>query len=222
MTAKQRPKGATRLPYHDYSPRPYHSWRQLAGYFDGDGAVYISVRIFVLKIRLCFYDVWKPQLEAIKRFLEEKGIPTRRLAAQHKKYGDVWYLTVSDPIHIKTVIRRMLPLSCKKRGDMLVALNYLNNKVTAEEAIVKLNELVRDKRRSGFIRNVGIPYTREDGIAVGQRFAAEGAAKSKTIDVPMTTQTLIRSERAKPGVTLREVSLRFGYSVHVIRRILSE
>lgn len=65
-----------------YAPRSYNSWQQVAGYFDGDGAVYVSAKKFVLRIRLCFYDVGKHQLENIDQFLRSNGIVTNRMAAQ--------------------------------------------------------------------------------------------------------------------------------------------
>jgi hypothetical protein len=51
----------------------------------------------------------------------------------------------------------------QERGDLLVALNHLENKITAEEAITKPNESAKDKRRSGYIREAGIQYTRLEG-----------------------------------------------------------
>jgi len=107
----------------EYAARSYTSWRQVAGYFDGDGAVYVSVKRFVLRVKLCFYDVWKPQLESVRDFLISKGISTNRLAAQDRPLTRVWYLTLSDTAHIRVVIQKIMPFTSKKRGDLLVALD---------------------------------------------------------------------------------------------------
>lgn len=205
---------------NDYAPKDYNSWRQVAGYFDGDGAVYVSIKKFVLKIRLCFYDVWKPQLEAIRAFMISKGVKTRHLAVQRRKLGEVWYLTISDPVYVQAVIRKILPFYCKKRGDLLVALEYLDNKMTADEAIQKLNELIKDKRRSGYARKARIPYTRSEGILEGRRFGAAAGARAVTVMVPHSVQQEIRTDRREHRSSLRELQLKYGYTVHVIRRVL--
>jgi len=144
-------------------------WRQVAGYFDGDGAVYVALCKFVLKIRLAFYDVWKPQIETTTQFFESRGIPTRRLSVQEKGETELWNLTFSEPTVMKLVIRKLLPFSCKKRGDLLVALNYLEDRITAREAVEKLNGLVLEKRRSGYIRRFDVDLTRSVGSRPGKR-----------------------------------------------------
>ncbi|MBI3023056.1 MAG: hypothetical protein HYY68_04915 [Thaumarchaeota archaeon] len=191
-----------------YTPKDYNSWRQVAGYFDGDGAVYVSIKKFVLKIRLCFYDVWRPQLEAIRDFMISKGVKTRRLAVQRRKLGEVSYLTIGDPVYIQAVIRKILPFSCKKRGDLLVALEYLDNKVTADEAIQKLNELIKDNRRSGYVRKARIPYTRSEGILEGRRFGAAAGARAVMVRVPDSVQEEIRIDRREHRSSLRELHLK--------------
>ena len=202
------------------APSAYRSWRQVAGYFDGDGAVYVSIRKYVLKVRLCFYDAWRPQLEAVKRFLENKRIRTRRLAVQRKTLGDVWYLTISDPPVIIKVIRGMLPFSCKKRGDLLVALRYLEERMTADDVVAKLNEFVRDRRRAGFIRRTRIPYTRSEGTLVGRRIAARAGAMAARVRVPSRIQARIVTDRTMRGLTLPELSSKYDCGIRVIRRIL--
>jgi hypothetical protein len=200
--------------------RRYDSWRQVAGYFDGDGAVYVSVKRFVLRVKLCFYDVWKPQLEGLKAFFASKGISTNRLASQERPLTTVWYLTLSDMSSMKMVIRKILPFTAKKRGDLLVALDYLEDRITANEAIRALNRFVTDKRRSGFIRKVSIPYTRVQGILEGRRFGATVGSTARLVKVPASLLKAIRTDRAKRGTSVRKLHLRYGYSERIIRRIL--
>lgn len=222
MAAGKIPQSSERYTLENRPRRGYNSWRQVAGYFDGDGAVYVSIKKYVLKIRLCFYDAWKPQLEGIKAFLETRGIRTRQLAVQRKKLGDVWYLTISDAINIRVIARKILPFLCKKRGDLLIALGYLDGKLTAEEAIAELNESVNDKRRSGYIRKATIPYTRSEGTILGRRQGAEAGASAVRVAVPLSLQERIRKDRMKRGSTLSELQLKYGYSIHVVRRILEK
>lgn len=174
----------------------------------------------MLRIKLCFYDVWKPQLRNIEDFLESKGAVTNHLAAQNRPPTLVWYLTLSNSAQINKVIRKMLPFASKKRGDLMVALEYLDDQITADEAILKLNQFVRDKRRSGYIRSVNIPHKRTEGALEGRRFGAAAGARTRLVEVPEYSQEAIRRDRAEKGISLRELQLRYGYSERVIRRIL--
>jgi hypothetical protein len=211
-----------RVHWGDYSKRDYSSWRQIAGYFDGDGAVYVSIRTYTLRIRIAFYDVWRPQLDSIKIFLRRKGIQTRPLRGQHKGQTVLWALTIGNPPDVRRIVRRILPFSCKKRGDLLVALNYLENRITADEAIRKLNQFTIEKRRSGYLRESDIPFNRADGTAIGRHKAIKKAVGANTVYVPRQIQERIRFDSEKLGSSLKSLSLKYGYGVHVIRRVLKE
>lgn len=201
--------------------RAYTPWQQVAGYFDGDGAVYVSAMRCVLKVRLCFYDVWKPQLDAVRNFVQTEGMRLRRLSIQRKRFGAVWYLTISDSNVVRTVIRRTSPFACKKKGDLLIALDYLDNRISADEAIARLNECVRSRRRSGHIRRARTPYTRSEGTLVGRRLGAREGAMAARVYVPPQIRKGILTSR-KDGRTLPDLQFEYGLGIRVIRRVLKE
>lgn len=57
----------------------YRSWRQVGGYFDGDGNVGLEVVKYVLRFKLRFSDTWRPQIETVQSFFHAKGIDTTSL-----------------------------------------------------------------------------------------------------------------------------------------------
>jgi hypothetical protein len=59
----------------------YETWQQLGGYFDGDGNVGLEVVKYVLRFKLRFSDTWRPQIAAIKSFLNIHDIATQTFHA---------------------------------------------------------------------------------------------------------------------------------------------
>ena len=55
-----------------FSPEvPYKSWEAVAGYFDGDSGISITVGKFVLSFELAWVDSWEPQIDQLISFLRE-------------------------------------------------------------------------------------------------------------------------------------------------------
>ncbi|HXY56704.1 MAG TPA: LAGLIDADG family homing endonuclease, partial [Nitrososphaerales archaeon] len=52
----------------------YSSWKQVSGYFEGDGNVGLEVSKRTLRFKIRFVDTWKPQIESIAAFLSRRGI----------------------------------------------------------------------------------------------------------------------------------------------------
>jgi hypothetical protein len=59
--------------------KPYHSWAQVSGYFDGDGNFSISDlsnQPFKLGLQVIFTDQSLEQISMLRTFLTRKGIRT--------------------------------------------------------------------------------------------------------------------------------------------------
>jgi hypothetical protein len=54
----------------------YNGWRQVAGYFDGDGSVTVHIGKLTLDFGLQFTDNYHPQLEQLQYFLETHQVKT--------------------------------------------------------------------------------------------------------------------------------------------------
>ena len=57
----------------------YDDWRQVAGYFDGDGSSDFKIGKRVVFVRFHMVDNYRPQLEAVKSFLNGQGIRTETM-----------------------------------------------------------------------------------------------------------------------------------------------
>ena len=199
----------------------YTSWRQVSGYFDGDGNVGLEVVKRVLRIRLRFVDTWKPQVESIKLFMERSRIHTSRVGRDQK---DVWQAAYRlDIAEVRSVLRAaksMLPFSVKKSEDLRIAIEYLEGRITGNQAIEAFNAEVRSGRRRGKVRDAVLPLTREEGVRQSKRENAATARAAYAVHADNLIQDEIRRDHQELKLGHIRLSKKYGYSVHVIRRIL--
>ncbi len=144
----------------------YDSWRQVAGYFDGDGTVYFSDtsnRPYKLSISLVFVDQSSYQIGGVKKFLNAHGVPTSNILKRSD--GEAHELAVSQFKAVKKALRRMLPYLCKKEIEVRAALDYYEGRVTGNQLVEVFTAEVEAGRRERKTRTVrlDVPYTRPDG-----------------------------------------------------------
>ena len=144
----------------------YHSWAQLAGYFDGDGTIYFSDtsnRPYKLSISLVFVDQWGEQLEMIRRFLNDHGVKTSRVLRRSDSQASE--LAVSQFVSVKESLRRMLPFLHKKEGEARAGLDYYEGRITGNQLLSVFNADVEAGRRERKKRTVvlDVPYTHHEG-----------------------------------------------------------
>ncbi len=215
----ERPRRARRA--DDEATTWYSSWRQVAGYFDGDGNVGLEVVRHVIRLRIRFVDTWKPQIDSIWKFLRGRGISTSAVGRDLK---DVWQAAYRlDITEINSVLRAakaMLRFTVKKREDLRIAIAYLEGKMTGNEAIEAFNQEVREGRRRGKIRELSVPYTRDAGIKLAKLENATKARAAYAVNVTPEVQERIRRDRSVLRLSLVTLGNKYGYSVSVIRRIL--
>jgi hypothetical protein len=199
----------------------YSSWKQVSGYFDGDGNVGLEVVKRVLRIKLRFVDTWKPQIETIKSFLDRARIHTGNIGRDQKEVWQAAYrLDITEVRSVLRAAKSMLPFSEKKREDLRIAIDYLEGRITGNQAIEAFNHEVRIGRRRGRIRDATIPYTREEGLKLSKLENAKKARAAYAVNVSPATQERIRSDHSKAGLGHIRLSKKYGYSVSVIRRVL--
>lgn len=143
----------------------YNTWEQMAGYFDGDGNVRAEVRTFVLRVGIRFSDTWKEQLEAVCTFLTNEGIKTGAVGIGGGTKGPAYRLDIGEEASVLQAIRRLLPLCVKKRADLQIALDYLEDKITANKAMARFEAESIAGRRRGMIRNGTYLSPRKSGFA---------------------------------------------------------
>jgi hypothetical protein len=151
----------------EQSPITYKSWSALAGYFDGDGTVEFSVRIFTLEIRLAFDENWKLHLDGIRNFLETRAIICG--GVRKKESYNTWHLVISRISSVRILARKLAKYCVKKRGELALVVKYMDNRMTAEGFVKAMNEFVIAGERTGKIKAPGAPYTRSDGKELSHR-----------------------------------------------------
>jgi hypothetical protein len=201
----------------------YRSWKQVAGYFDGDGNVGVEVVKYVLRFKLRFSDTWMPQIRAVKAFLERKKISTTNVwQEKHSKKRDAYRIEIGAIESALRAAKELLPYCSKKAEDLRVLIDYLEGRITGNKAIERLNFEVVTGRRSGFIRDANLPQFRKDGLRLAQLENARKARAAHAIEVNLETQERIRNDWIDLGLSHIRLSKKYGYSVSVIRRILGK
>jgi hypothetical protein len=199
----------------------YSTWRQVAGYFDGDGNVGLEVVKRVLRLRIRFVDTWKPQIDSIWKFLRGQGISTSRVGRDRKEVWQAAYRL--DIVEVRSVLRAakaMLRFTVKKREDLRIAIAYLEAKTTGNEAIQAFNLEVREGRRRGKLRDLTVPYNRTEGLRISQLENAQKARAVHAVNVRAAIKEQIQRDHRELKLGHIRLAKKYGYSVSVIRRIL--
>jgi hypothetical protein len=177
--------------------------------------------MYVLRLGIRFVYTWRPQLEAIRVFFETEGISAGNIGKEGKGENRPAYrLTVDEVASVKKAIKAMLPFCVKKQEDLRIAIDYLENRITGNEAILRFNEQSKiDRRRSG-PRLANLPYTRAQGQRLHELINAKKAQEAHYVVVADTVKSAICKDHAELGWELTRLSRKYGYSQGVIRRVL--
>ncbi len=199
----------------------YETWQQLGGYFDGDGNVGVEVVKYVLRFKLRFSDTWRPQIAAIKSFLNSHEISTAnisRVVSEGRRDSFKIDIGAIDSAH--RAAKAMLPYCAKKAEDLKIMIDYLEGRISGNQAIARLNEEVRIGRRSGFIRSSSLPYSRLEGLLLAKHENACKARAANAVNVSPEVQEQIRSDHRELKLGYIRLGKKYGHSTSVIRRIL--
>lgn len=144
----------------------YRTWRQIAGYFDGDGTIAFSDTTnqpYKLSLSLIFVDQSFDQIENVRLFLRGCGIRTGNVLKTSK--GTANMVAMSEFRAVKRALRCMLPFLCKKENEARAALDYYEGKTTGNQLVAVFRDEVEAGRRERRPRKVtlDVPYNRIDG-----------------------------------------------------------
>ncbi|MDA4125756.1 MAG: hypothetical protein OK452_00925 [Thaumarchaeota archaeon] len=205
----------------------YTSWRQVAGYFDGDGTIAtsdISNQPYKLSLSLIFTDQSLDQISNIRDFLYKNGIRTSNILKTSKGTANI--VVVSEFHSVKKALGRMLPFPCKKANEARSALAYYDGKITGNRLIAIFQEEVEAERRERRPRKVpiNVSYTRIEGDRIMKQ-----ARKDKLRDafgrfrakVTPEDYENIRRKHFDQGKRLRDLVKEYPqYARETIRRVL--
>ncbi len=185
--------------------RGYTSWRQVAGYFDGDGCPKVHVGDFTIHVTVCWSDQDKELLQHIGLFLAKRGI-VWRIGEFHRGTSVYCELSVTEGGgHGLRVLKSMLPFLDKKWSQVDAAVSYLENRSTGDSFIRALNDAVLAKRRSSSLIDVKMPQTKKQGIQLARTREKPNARK-------LTTEQLFEIKRLRDtlGLSYRKLSEMYG------------
>lgn len=176
---------------------------------------------YVLRFRLRFSDTWRPQIETIQSFFEAQGIATTSISHE-KNEGkrDAYRIDVGAIASVLAAAKAMLPHCSKKAEDLRIAIDYLEGRITGNQAVARFNEEVWIGRRSGQFRETDLPCTRGVGVRLAQLENARNARAAYAVDVSAKIQRQIRKDHLVLKLGQIRLSRKYGYSVSVIRRVL--
>jgi len=149
------------IPDEESEGYAYSDWSTLAGYFDGDRTVEFSGRFYTLHIRLAFDENWKPHLDGVKKFLELGRIKTGLV--RKKESYNTWHVVVSNTPGVLEMAKNLVRFCTKKREELEAVLDYFSDRITGDEFVSVINELVKKGERTRKMREGGPPFTHEEG-----------------------------------------------------------
>ena len=160
------------------APRAYSDWKQVAGYFDGDGNVNVKIMKFTLLFRLDWSDADENQIRQLKQFLVDKGVGCPSILASRPNRGRTSYsLRVATIESVLKVADSMIPFCFKKSYELRLCVAYLRDQTSGSEIILRLNDLVRAGIRSGYIRKARhLSFTHSEGVRLARFNSSRAAA----------------------------------------------
>lgn len=209
------------------SSRGYSTWEQVSGYFDGDGGIAIRIGLFTIQILVMWSDTDIEQVRHVALFLVSERIRPEGPYLRRGKGAsrDAYNLVISEEGGALITLKRMLPFVDKKKAQVRAAIDYLEDKITADELIESMNVAIeRGKRRAPrqpyLSRTSGIPYTKTEGH---QKAAASAASKQKfklrvRFDRGQIDQ--IRNDVLDKGKSIKEVAMLYRLSDSSVRRLV--
>jgi len=206
--------------------KPYRSWKQVAGYFDGDGNISISDlsnQPFKLSLSLIFTDASIEQISMIREFFLARGIRTSNLLRTSQ--GTAWIIAISRFDMVLLVLKKMLPYLYKKANEAQSSIDYYEGRITGNDLVATFSNEVdagRRERRAHKAR-IYVPFTHLQGgyqretrnIRLRDAF---GRFRAKVTPADFAS---IREEHFVQGRGLRDLMSKYPqYSKETIRRIL--
>lgn len=153
----------------------YRSWRETAGYSDGDGGLLLTPETYTISLGLDWADTYRPQLEAVRRFLVGEGLKPERIYALGKT-NPVWHLRLSNQADLLEALTRLVPFLIKKKKQAEAVIGYLRDEITGEQLVEAFDEAIRVGTRSGYIRSLRMPHT-QSRSGKGEGVSPLGAEK---------------------------------------------
>lgn len=208
---------------------PYASWRQVAGYFDGDGTIYFSDtsnQPYKLSLTVIFSEQSLDQIKMLQEFLQRDGIITSKILKTVA--GTSYMLAISRFDHVLRAMKELLPHLFKKANEVAAAIDYYEGRITGNQLQMDFEQEVEAGRRERHPRKVKIdvPFTLPEGAALmkaNRRIKLRDAFGRFRAKVTPEDYASIREEYFRKGIQVPELTKRYPqYARETIRRILGK
>ena len=205
----------------------YGSWRQIAGYFDGDGNVSISDmsdQPFKLRLSLIFTDGSPEQIYMIRTFFLNRGIRPSNVLKTSK--GTASMIAISRFDGVLTAMKAMLPYLFKKANEALAVIDYYEGRTSGNDLIAIFQQEVTARRREKHNHRVKIdvPYTYPEGdllMKARRRQRIRDVIYESRAKITERDYDSIRREHLEYGSPLSDLIRAYPqYARETIRRIL--
>ena len=148
--AMNGPLGTTQNPGAGGRPVRYILWAQVSGYFDGDGCAHVRTDSpVVLRFTLVWVDNYREQLLQLRSFLLSKSIAVGNVLVHSP---GVYMLQIASPRSVLAAAKQLVPFCFKKNKELRIVIDYYEDRINGTEALLELNELVRQRLRLGKVR----------------------------------------------------------------------
>lgn len=130
-------------------------------------------------------------------------------------------LDVGEIPSVIKVMRALLPLCVKKHGDLRIALDYFDGKISGDEAVMLLNVQLQIGRRRGKKHAANMPFTRSQGLRLYQLANAKKARDAHRVMVPLDVKRRIKRDRRR-GMGMTSLMKKYGYTHGILERVIRE
>jgi hypothetical protein len=182
-------------------------WKQVAGYFDGDGCIIMRIGKFVL---IFYLHLGRRLLGTARTIASFVNGGESRIRGPYDLPGqDAHSFRITRMREVLSIAEKIAPWTFKKRRELQVVIDYYRNVITGDAAAKIMNEQFLSRCRSGRIVEVSLPYTRDDGKRLAR---GRLGLSDKQLDE-------IRSLYLSSDVSSYELAIRYGVSDTTIRNI---
>ena len=205
----------------------YRSWKQAAGYFDGDGSIYFadtSNQPYKLSLGLIFVDKSLGQIQMLKEFLNRNGIITSNILKASA--GTAYMIAMGSFEQVLRAMKALLPHLHKKENEIRAAIDYYEGRITGNQLSLVFNQEIEAGRRERHPHKVKIdvPYTYPEGDALMKARRREiivAAINESRAKVSKKDYNDIRKAHFEMGWSLSKLRKSYPqYSRETIRRFL--
>jgi hypothetical protein len=206
---------------------PYDSWRQVAGYSDGDGNFSItdlSNQPFKLGLQVIFTDQSSEQISMLRAFFVKGGITPSNVLKTSK--GTASMIAIGTFEGVLAASKAMLPFLFKKEKEAQAVKDYYEGRITCNALVSIFKQEVeagRRERRNHTVE-IDVPFTYPAGnlmMKARRREKMRNAFDVARAKLTPEDYERIRESHFKFGVPLARLSEMFPeYARETIRRSL--